>query len=205
MMVKNVIFFLFAALIFSCNSLDKRPLVGETDYQRQQNAQFKDASKSPLKKKDLKGFKGLDFFPVDSSFIVTAKLTRTPDSPFFKLPRTGGDKADYRQYGLLTFTLKGKEFLLSLYQNLEEMNDPKFQDYLFLPFTDNTCGETSYGGGRYMNLFESRIQEDETIVLNFNNTYNPYCAYNDRYTCPIVPRKNHMDIAITAGIKNFKK
>ena len=175
MMVKNVIFFLFAALIVSCNSLDKRPLVGETDYQRQQNAQFKDASKSPLKKKD------------------------------FKLPRTGGDKADYRQYGLLTFTLKGKEFLLSLYQNLEEMNDPKFQDYLFLPFTDHTCGETSYGGGRYMNLFESRIQEDETIVLNFNNTYNPYCAYNDRYTCPIVPRKNHMDIAITAGIKNFKK
>ena len=81
----------------------------------------------------------------------------------------------------------------------------KFQDYLFLPFTDHTCGETSYGGGRYMNLFESRIQEDETIVLNFNNTYNPYCAYNDRYTCPIVPRKNHMDIAITAGIKNFKK
>ena len=205
MMVKNVIFFLFAALIVSCNSLDKRPLVGETDYQRQQNAQFKDASKSPLKKKDLKSFKGLDFFPVDSSFIVTAKLTRTPDSPFFKLPRTGGDKVDYRQYGLLTFTLKGKEFLLSLYQNLEEMNDPKFEDYLFLPFTDHTCGETSYGGGRYMNLFESRIQEDETIVLNFNNTYNPYCAYNDRYNCPIVPRKNHMDIAITAGIKNFKK
>ena len=197
MMVKIVIFFLFAALIF-CNSLDKRQF-GETDYQ-DSKMQFKDASKSPLKK-DLKGFKGLDFFPVDSSFIVTAKLTRTPDSPFFKLPRTGGDKADYRQYGLLTFTLKGKEFLLSLYQNLEEMNDPKFQDYLFLPFTDHTCGETSYGGGRYMNLFESRIQEDETIVLNFNNTYNPYCAYNDRYTCPIVPRKNHMDIAITGGLK----
>jgi len=203
--MKKLFIILFALLVTSCNSQDKRPLVGETDYQRKLNAQYKDASASPLKKKDLRHFKGLDFFPVDSSYIVTAKLTRTPDSPAFKLPRTGGDKADYRQYGILKFTLQGKELQLHLYQSMDEMRDPRYKDNLFLPFTDDTSGEESYGGGRYMDVFESKIQGDNTLILNFNNTYNPYCAYNDRYTCPIVPRKNHLDIAIKAGVKDFKK
>jgi uncharacterized protein (DUF1684 family) len=189
----------------ACNSQDKRPLVGETAYQQKLNSQYKDASSSPLKKKDLKNFKGLDFYPVDSSFVVTAKLERTPDSPVFKLPRTGGDKADYRQYGILRFELKGKQFQLPLYRSMDELRDPRYKDYLFLPFTDDTSGDGSYGGGRYMDVFESKISPDNTIVLDFNNTYNPYCAYNDRYTCPIVPRKNHLDIAITAGVKDFKK
>lgn len=203
--MKKLLIILFTFLIASCNSQDKRPLTGETAYQRKLNAQFKDATTSPLKKKDLKNFKGLDFFPVDSSFIVTAKLTRTPDSPVFKLPRTGGDNADYRQFGILNFKLKGREFQLHLYQSIEEMRDPRYKDYLFLPFTDDTSGEESYGGGRYMNVFQSQIQSDDTIVLDFNNTYNPYCAYNEKYTCPIVPRKNYLDIAVKAGVKDFKK
>ena len=56
-----------------------------------------------------------------------------------------------------------------------------------------------------MDVYKSQIKADDTVVLNFNNTYNPYCAYNENYTCPIVPRKNHLDIAIKAGIKGFKK
>jgi uncharacterized protein (DUF1684 family) len=200
------LFILFSLIAFtSCSSQGKRPLAGETDYQRKLNAQYKDASKSPLKKKDLKGFKGLEFFPVDSSYIVVAKLKRTPDALPFKLPRTGGDKADYRQYGILTFTLNGKELQLTLYQSQDEIKDPKYKDYLFLPFTDGTSGEESYGGGRYMDVFESKIQADDTVVLNFNNTYNPYCAYNENYTCPIVPRKNHLSISIKAGVKGFHK
>lgn len=203
--MKKLVIILFALLVASCNSQDKRPLVGENDYQRKLNAQYKDASVSPLKKKDLRHFKGLEFFPLDSSYIVTAKLTRTPESPVFKLPRTGGDNADYRQFGILNFTIQGKELQLHLYQSLEEMRDPRYKDYLFLPFTDDTSGEESYGGGRYMDVFQSEIKEDDTVVLNFNNTYNPYCAYNDKYTCPIVPRKNYLDIAIKAGVKDFKK
>ena len=203
--MRKLFSFVILLVFVACNSQDKRPIQGETDYQKKLNAQYKDASKSPLKKKDLKNFKGLEFFPVDSSYIVVAKLTRTPDSPPFKLPRTGGDKADYRQYGILAFTLKGKELQLPLYQSQDELRDPKYKDYLFLPFTDDTSGEESYGGGRYMDVYESQIKADDTVVLNFNNTYNPYCAYNENYTCPIVPRKNHLDIAIKAGIKDFKK
>ena len=77
--------------------------------------------------------------------------------------------------------------------------------YLFLPFTDDTSGEDSYGGGRYMDVMISDEKPDGTIVLNFNNTYNPYCAYNDKYSCPLTPRKNHLDIEIKAGIKVFEK
>lgn len=192
-------------LIASCSSQSKRPLVGETGYQRELNADYKDASKSPLKKKDLKNFKGLDFFPVDSSYIVIATLSRTPDAPVFKMPTTTDRKPLYRQYGIVSFNLKGKEFQLSLYQSQDEIDDPVYKDYLFLPFTDDTSGEESYGGGRYMDVFISAITEDDTIVLNFNNTYNPYCAYNDKYSCPITPRKNHLDIEIRAGVKDFKK
>jgi hypothetical protein len=204
-MIKKIFTLCLFVCLTACNSQDKRPIVGETDYQRKLNAQYKDASKSPLKKKDLKNFKGLDFFPVDSSYVVTAKLTRTPDSPVFQMPRTGGDKAEYKQYGILTFQINGQELQLSLYQSQDELRDPKYKDYLFLPFTDETSGEESYGGGRYMDVFESQIRPDDTIILDFNNTYNPYCAYNDRYTCPIVPRKNHLDIAINAGVKDFGK
>jgi hypothetical protein len=204
--MKKILLLLFiATLTTSCNSQGKRSLVGETEYQRTLNAKYKDASKSPLKKRDLKKFKGLDFFPVDSNFIVKAKLTLTPDAPIFEMPTTTSRKPLYKQYGLLTFSLQGKQLQLSLYQNQDADRDPKYKDYLFLPFTDDTSGEESYGGGRYMDVFISDIQKDSTIVLNFNNTYNPYCAYNDLYSCPITPRKNHLDIAIKAGVKAFKK
>lgn len=200
------LFVLCSVIVFiSCNSQGKRAIAGETEYQRELNTQYKDASKSPLKKKDLKGFKGLDFFPIDSSFIVTAKLARTPNTSYFEMPTTTERKPYYREFGLLTFSLQGKEHTLTLYQSLEEYKDPKYKDYLFLPFTDDTSGEDSYGGGRYMDVFESKINADDTIELNFNNTYNPYCAYNEKYSCPLTPRKNHLPIAIKAGVKDFKK
>ena len=203
--MKKICILLLVVGLYSFNSQSKRPLIGETEYQQKLNAQYKDATKSPLKKKDLRNFKGLDFFPIDSSFIVIAQLKRTPDTPYLAMATTTERKPYYREYGTLSFTLKGKDLTLTLYQSLEEYNDPKYKDYLFLPFTDETSGEGSYGGGRYMDVFESTINSNDTIELNFNNTYNPYCAYNEKYSCPLTPRKNHLDVAIKAGIKDFKK
>ncbi|WP_091894908.1 DUF1684 domain-containing protein [Polaribacter sp. KT25b] len=197
---------LFSLLfIMSCNSQDKRPLMGETEYQKELNASYKDASKSPLKKKDLKNFKGLDFFPIDSTFIVTAKLTKTENAPTFEMATTTDRKPIYKEYGILNFTLKGKECQLTIYQSQDNLRDEKYKDYLFLPFTDDTSGEDSYGGGRYMDVMTTDENPDGTIRLNFNNTYNPYCAYNDKYSCPLTPRKNHLDLEIKAGVKVFKK
>ncbi|MEE9407099.1 MAG: DUF1684 domain-containing protein [Polaribacter sp.] len=203
--MKNILLLLSIFLITSCNSQDKRALLGETEYQQKLNASYKDASKSPLKKKDLKKFKGLDFFAVDATFIVTAKLVKTENAPTFEMATTTDRKPLYKEYGKLNFTLQGKNCVLTIYQSQDDLRDKKYKDYLFLPFTDDTSGEDSYGGGRYMDVMTTDISEENTIILNFNNTYNPYCAYNYKYSCPLTPRKNHLDLEVKAGIKVFKK
>jgi uncharacterized protein (DUF1684 family) len=204
-MKKTHLLLCFVAVLLACNSQGRRVLTGKTEYQQTLNASYKDATKSPLKKKDLKKFKGLDFFPVDSSFIVTAKLEKTANAPTFEMATTTSRKPLYKEYGTLTFSLKGKDRKLTIYQSQDDLNDEKYKNYLFLPFTDDTSGNESYGGGRYMDVMSTDENTDGTIVLNFNNTYNPYCAYNEKYSCPLTPRKNHLDTEIKAGIMVFEK
>ena len=189
----------------SCNSQGKRALIGKTEYQQKLNASYKDASKSPLKKKDLKGFKGLDFFPIDSTFIIIAKLVKTVNAPTFEMATTTDRKPLYKEYGTLNFTLKGTACELTIYRSQDDLRDEKYKDYLFLPFTDATSSNESYGGGRYMDVMTTSENTDGTIELNFNNTYNPYCAYNAKYSCPLTPRKNHLEVEIKAGIMVFEK
>ncbi|MFK8059413.1 MAG: DUF1684 domain-containing protein [Polaribacter sp.] len=203
--MKKIALIFSVFLIFSCNSQRKRALVGDTEYQQKENARFKDASKSPLKKKDLKGFKGLDFFTVDSTFVVKANFTKIENAPTFEMATTTDRKPLYKKYGLLNFKINGKECELTIYQSQDDARDEKYKDLLFLPFTDDTSGNESYGGGRYMNVYTTDISKENTVILNFNNTYNPYCAYNDKYSCPLTPRKNHLDVEIKAGIKVFEK
>ena len=191
--------------MLACESSGKRPIRGASEYQIAQNAIFKDGSKSPLTKKDLKNFRGLDFFPIDSSFIVKASLTRIEDAPIFEMATTTDRKPLYREYGLLNFEVNGVKCELTVYQNIDDLQREETENLLFLPFTDDTSGESSYGGGRYMDLSITDITPENTIELNFNNTYNPYCAYNEMYSCPLTPRKNHLNVSITAGIKTFKK
>jgi uncharacterized protein (DUF1684 family) len=74
---------------------------------------------------------------------------------------------------------------------------PGYEDYLFLPFSDQTTGVTSYGGGRYLDV---RIPQGDTILLDFNRAYNPYCAYNEKYSCPRIPPENHLEVAIPVGV-----
>lgn len=203
-MLRVCIAVLISIFCLSCTT-KKRPILGKSDYQIKQNAIFKDASKSPLKKKDLKNFKGLEFFPIDSNYIIKAKLTRIDNAPVFEMPTTTDRKPLYKEFGVVKFSLMGKECELTIYQSQDDLEDEKYKDYLFLPFTDETSGDESYGGGRYMDLLLTDINEDDTIVLNFNNTYNPYCAYNHMFSCPLTPRKNHLNIPVKAGIKIFKK
>ena len=204
-MKKKLILLCLMSVLYSCNSPGKRALLGKTEYQQKLNASYKDASKSPLKKKDLKGFKGLDFFPVDSTFIVIATLVKIANAPTFEMATTTDRKPLYKEYGTLNFTLKGKACELTIYRSQDDLRDEKYKDYLFLPFTDATSSNKSYGGGRYMDVMTTSENTDGTIELNFNNTYNPYCAYNDKYSCPLTPRKNHLDIEIKAGIMVFEK
>ncbi|MCH2194652.1 DUF1684 domain-containing protein [Kordia sp.] len=200
--MKNIFLFLCVLLLNISCSEKRKAVIGETEFQQKLNAEYKDASTSPLKAKDLKTFEGLDFFPVDNTYRVNATFTTTPNSPVFKMPTTKERTPEYKLFGIATFTLKGKEFSLEVYQNQELMNQEEYRNYLFLPFTDETNGFASYGGGRYIDL---KIPTGNTIEIDFNKSYNPYCAYNDKYSCPIPPRVNFLKTEINAGIKAFEK
>jgi len=190
-------------IITSCNSQGKRKLIGETDFQRELNSEFKDASTSPLTKKGLKKFKGLEFFPVNDKFKVLAKLIKTPDAPTFNFPTTTSRVAVYKKYGEIVFKIDESEFKLDIYKDVNPSD--KYKDNLFLPFLDKTNGKTSYGGGRFIDVLTTDEKANGTIEIDFNKAYNPYCAYSDRYSCPITPQNNYVDIAIEAGVKTYKK
>lgn len=199
--MKNLVLLFLMVFSFSC-AQEKKVLSGETEWQKEMNADFKDATKSPLKDKDLKKFEGLDFYKFDSAYVVKATFKRTPDATPFKMKTTTERRPEYVQYAVVTFTLKGKEYSLNIYQNLGLMDKEGYEDYLFLPFLDNTNGNGSYAGGRYT---EARIPEGNTLIIDFNTAYNPYCAYNEKYSCPIVPSENYLDTDVEAGVKAFKK
>ena len=193
---------LFSLLLFLNCENKKRYDKNLTPFQKEMNEFFKDASISPLKEKDLKNFKGLDFFAFDSSYVVNAALIRTPEEKSFKMKTTTDMLPEYIKYGIVTFDLFGKSYSLNIYKNLEGINKEGYRDYLFLPFLDDTNGDESYGGGRYIDL---DVTEEDNLVIDFNSAYNPYCVYDEKYSCPIVPRENYLPLEINAGVKAFLK
>ena len=199
--MKSFLIVIILVSTLSC-AQEKKPVLGETEFQKEMNAEYKDATSSPLKDKDRKHFEGLDFFKYDSSYVVKANLKLTPDTEWFDMKTTTSRVSPERIYGVLTFELKGEAFTLNVYQGKDIMKKEGLEDYLFLPFIDDTNGEESYGGGRYIDL---RIPKGDTIKIDFNTAYNPYCAYNDKYSCPIVPRVNYLALNVRAGVKAFDK
>ncbi len=169
-------------------------------FQKNLNAEFADASTSPLMAEDLAKFKSLDFYSINEKAFVVAQFTRTESEKPFKMPTTGTRKPLYVKYGEAHFHLEGKEFKLNIYRNIELSKKEEYKDYLFLPFSDLTSGKESYIGGKYIDL---KIPSGNTIVIDFNLSYNPYCAYSYKYSCPKVPLENDLAIEIKAGVKKF--
>ncbi|WP_339876223.1 DUF1684 domain-containing protein [Olleya marilimosa] len=199
--MRYIILFFVIITNLSC-AQDKLPLLGDTDYQRQMNADFKDAAKSPLTDRDRKVFRSLDFFKFDSTYVVNADFKRTPNETPFKMKTTTDREVDYIKYGEATFTIKDKLLKLNVYQDLEMAEEVGQEEALFLPFMDNTNGVESYKGGRYI---EVKLPKDDKLLIDFNKAYNPYCAYNKKYSCPIVPSENILYVRIEAGVKKYTK
>ena len=169
-------------------------------FQKQINSEYADPKESPLKENDLKVFKSLDFYPSNLNFCAEAKFVRTPNEKPFLMPTTGKRTPSYVKFGEVYFSINGKQCKLNIYQNIELAKTEKYKEHLFLPFTDLTSGMESYGGGRYIDL---EIPKGETMTIDFNKAYNPYCAYNEKYSCPIPPKENDLDVEIVAGVKKF--
>lgn len=187
-------------LFLSCEKSKVDPIEEAISFQEELNAQFADSEDSPLTEEDWLIFEGLEFFPIDTAFRVTARLEFPEDSEPFTMKTTTDRLPIYKLYATARFELDGKERSLEIYQNQDLIRDPEYSDYLFLPYTDKTNGNESYGGGRYIDL---TIPDGKEIIIDFNQSYNPYCAYSSEFSCPIPPRVNDLNVEIRAGVKAY--
>ncbi len=198
--------FLFCLLLPLCAHAQApdTSIAASTELHRQQYKQaFLTNPRSPLTAADT-AF--LDFFPPSANWQIIARLVETPESLPFDMLTYSGKTTPYRQYGLLLFELNGINYSLEIYQNLRLLEKPEYQDYLFLPFKDESNVASSYGGGRYLDFRKKDLVETEgqtRLLLDFNKCYNPYCAYSDGYNCPVPPIANHLPFAVPAGEKLF--
>ncbi|UOE41958.1 DUF1684 domain-containing protein [Chryseobacterium suipulveris] len=192
-----ILFLLFSVLGFSQST--KKQVSEIKKFQRELNKEYLNKNETPLRGENFTNFKKHPFFPIDLKYRVKAKFTRTEDAIPFEIPTSSGKTKPYVEYGKATFKLEGKELTLTIYQSLDLVSQKVYEDYLFLPFRDETNGKETYGGGKYMDL---RIPKSDEIILDFNRSYQPFCAYNAYdYSCPIVPDENHLPIRIEAGVK----
>lgn len=194
----------FAFLICICvfeNLLaqhDSAFLKDVSSFQKELVNEYSDPKTSPLSTEAKKDFKGIHFFVADEKFLVKAKFVRTQGEKAINMPTSGNITKSFVKYAEVEFELSGKEYKLNVYQSIELASQRKYRDYLFIPFRDLTSGKETYGGGRYIDL---TIPQSDSIMINFNKAYQPYCAYTEGYNCPIPPRENYLPVKVEAGVR----
>ena len=201
--MKKIVFLFGLFLVFSCNQ--QKILTSENQFALQEIKKFQNElinewnqpETTPLKENEKAGFQGIHFFPIDLKYRINADFSPIKNGTIHPFPTSANRIKQYKEYGKINFSIDNQAFELTIYQS-----DPPIKDYessLFLPFFDETNGETSYGGGRYLDLEISDIQNGK-ILIDFNQAYNPYCTYSNYYNCPIPPANNYLETEIKAGV-----
>jgi len=194
----KLILLLFSSFLITAQSSDSLIIAENFNFRLELNREFSDSTESPLKKAERLSFEKIDFFPLQLDHAVIAKIEIIDTAKPFTMATTTGRPAIYQKYALLKFKLKGTDQQLYVYQSHRLKEVKGYEDYLFLPFSDESNGHESYGGGRFISL---SIVKSDSMLIDFNKAYNPYCAYNEKYSCPIPPRENHLKIKVLAGVK----
>ena len=162
-----------------------------------------DTNSGLLNRSEINNFQGLAYFDVDTNYRIQARFTKNIGKRF-KMITSTDRRPVYRRYGFVDFTIHDTICHLTIYQNMELSGffhfsaRKDYKDYLFIPFRDVTSGTETYGGGRFL---DARIPKNDTLLIDFNLNYNPYCAYSERYSCPIPPTENTLKVSILAGEK----
>jgi uncharacterized protein (DUF1684 family) len=146
--------------------------------------------------------KAFRFFPINEKYRIVTRFEVVQDSIGFMMPTSGKKTSRYFVAGKLQFKLNNRSFTLTVYKSEQLMSIKEYEHYLFVPYTDLTSGEKSYGGGKYLEFYTTDIINNQ-VVIDFNKAYNPYCAYASGFNCPIPPRENDLPIAIEAGEMEF--
>lgn len=195
------LFILLGVLSFSCQNEETKIYIAEIEQQRfEKNQEYSDSLKSPLNPIHLAEFNGLEYFEVDPDFNIEGTLELTPDEKPFEMATSTDRVPVYRKYANFHFKVKGENFVLGVFQNMDFMDDSVYKNYLFIPFQDLTSSKEAYGGGRYIDI---QIPETDKVMVDFNLAYNPYCAYDDKWSCVIPPPENFLEVKILAGEKKF--
>ena len=150
---------------------------------------------SPLTIEQRREFQGLAYYDEDPA--LRLQLTPEPfDQPeLIEMQTSTGESATYLRWAKVRFEVGGQAAELTLYRS-------PGSDAIFLPFQDANAGGETYGAGRYLDV---DLEEDGTVLLDFNEAYNPYCAYNDMWSCPLPPAENRLRVAIRAGEKSYRE
>ena len=165
------------------------------------NIKFMYTDESPLPPDERKSFKGLNYFPIDDKYRVEAVLEKDSVPKTIVMKTSTSRAPEYIKYGVVKFQIDTFHLELSVFQYTKLLDQPNQERHLFIPFRDETTHLETYGGGRYI---DSEIPvEGNTLILDFNKAYNPYCAYNHRYSCVVPPDENQLPVRIEAGEKVF--
>ncbi len=190
-------------ILFSAGVFGQNIWIDQLQHYRDSiDSEFSDPERSILPEEFVNGFEGIDYFEADESWNVPVKVKKIKKGKVFKMATSTDRVPEYRPYAKIIFKKDGGKYSLTVYQSLDLMKRQGYEDYLFLPFTDLTSGEESYGGGRYLEL---RIADLSRARVDFNYAFNPYCTYNHNYSCPIPPIENHLEIKVNAGAKAYSE
>ena len=158
---------------------------------------FKEDPLSPLRESDRKEFKGLAYYPIDLAYVMVGPIERYPTEPkpiYVTLPTNKETGRKYVKHGRFKFQWKGKAYTLQIFR-------PLASGEFFLPFKDKTSETETYPRGRYLSI---EPMAGGNVLIDFNRAYNPFCQFNEKYTCPYAPEENWLDIAVRAGEKRFR-
>lgn len=204
--MKALFFALFAsAIIIACSSEEEVPM-DNVEYDATEIAEDRAAKdelfrgeSSPIPADARANFSGLRYYPPDESYAVLAwaEPFAKPDTVTILTTR-GDDPRRALRVGTLQFTVKGRKGTLIGYQFV----DGSDMNQWFIPFADATTGKETYSVGRYIEILA--VDEADSVLLDFNRAYSPFCAYNSDYSCPLVPAENRLTMAIRAGEKTWK-
>ena len=154
---------------------------------------------SPIPPEERDDFDGLDYFDPNPDARVRATVDVHDDPEPVPMETTAGNEVRYLR--LVTFSFELGDEAVELHGYQQERED---DEAVFVPFRDKTTGQQSYRNGRYIELHpDEPLADGETVVLDFNLAYTPFCAYSETFACPLPPEENWLDVAVAAGERDW--
>lgn len=162
-----------------------------TAYRMEKDQFFGRHPQSPLTPDQRQSFTGLKYFPENDELRLEVEVELFKDQESMQMQTSTGGVQTYVRHGRFKFQVEGEDAELTIYQN---------EHGYFLPFVDSLAGRETYPAGRYL---EPEALPGNRFFVDFNLAYNPFCAYNEMWSCPITPAENRLKVPIRAGEKLF--